>query len=167
LLEGFFFLRKKRINAIFKFTGEKRKKAFESYFEQLKEKIPRKELESHIRFEFLHKNELEGYYKDLFELMLGDKDFLLNLKVKENSDDFEGLLQVEGNAFSFLVEYTDKIRNNITHENEKFYIEGFESFEKVTNVFYFIMEQIVKKYEIHTGFSFNVKDKNILEDFTR
>lgn len=162
--ESYFISQEKRISSIFGNSDEKRKRAFSSYFKSIKATLEKKQLNSLIKFEFLHKNKLDGYYKDLFELMLGDRNFLSTIKLTEIKADFEGLLDVEGDAFTFLVEYTDKIRNSIAHENEKFQIEGFFSFEKVVDAFYIIISKMIEKYEEHTGFRFEIKADNILDE---
>lgn len=163
--ETYFISQERRISSIFDESDEKRKRAFSSYFKSIKGNLEKKQLNSLIKFEFLHKSKLDGYYKDLFELMLGDRDFLSNVKLTESKADFEGLLDVKGDAFTFLVEYTDKVRNSIAHENEKFQIEGFHSFEKVVDAFLAIISKIIQKYEAHTGFKFELKADNLLDEF--
>lgn len=169
LTEGFaraiFLSEEKRINYIFSASENKQTESFRSYFNLIKNKLSRKQIETHVRFEFLHKNKLNSYYKDLFELLAGDKDLLLNLKITENSNDFDGLLDVKGDALTFLSEYTDKIRNSIAHQNQEFFIDGFDSFEKIVDSFFLIIETIVEKYEKHTNFKFEKRDKNIITNF--
>ena len=57
------------------------------------------------------------------------------------------------------------VRNNIAHENQAFKIEGFSSFQKVTDAFLFIIESIVHKYEIYNGFLFEIDGKIFWTNF--
>jgi hypothetical protein len=160
-----FVSKEKRIKHIFETTEEKQIDSFKSYFELIKNDLTKEDLHNYIHFEFLHENKLNGYYKDLFEQIIGERDFLTNLKLKEDFNDFDGLINIQGDAFTFLREYTSKVRNNIAHENQAFKIEGFSSFQRVTDAFFFIIEAIVNKYQNYTGFSFEIDEKNILDEF--
>lgn len=160
-----FVSKEKRIKHIFETTGDKKTEAFNSYFELIKNDLTKEDLHNYIHFEFLHESKLNGYYKDLFEQIIGEREFLTNLKLKEEFNDFDGLIDIQGDAFTFLREYTMNVRNNIAHENQAFKIEGFSSFQKVTDAFLFIIESIVHKYEIYNGFPFEIDEKNILDEF--
>ena len=72
----------------------------------------------------------------------------------QHSENFDGLLdtEIQSDAATFLYEYTDKIRNNIAHENEKFKIGDISSFEEVVNTFEYIIIEITKKYKSYTRF---------------
>ena len=122
-------------------------------------------MEKHIRFEFLHESKLNGYYKDLFEQIIGERDFLTNLKLKEEFDDFKGLLDIEGDAFTFLREFTVNIRNNIAHRNQEFSIKGYYSFQKITDTFLFIMRELADRYEKYNSIKLEKNEKNMLSGF--
>lgn len=154
IAHSIFSEKERQIKYIFEDKNKNKKGSFDAYFHSLKETIDSNILEKHIRFEFLHKDKLNGYYKDLFQEILGDSDFLNNLNLTQNSEDFGGLLdtEIQSDAATFLYEYTDKIRNNIAHENEKFKIGDISSFEEVVNTFEYIIIEITKKYKSNTGF---------------
>ena len=62
--------------------------------------------------------------------------------------------------------YTDKIRNNIAHQNENFRIEEYSSFNQIVDTFYQIIQEICTKYTNYTGF--NLEDEvmnNMLDDY--
>uniref|UniRef100_UPI0015E15D09 hypothetical protein n=1 Tax=Campylobacter concisus TaxID=199 RepID=UPI0015E15D09 len=61
--------------------------------------------------------------------------------------------------------YTDKIRNNIAHVNEKFKVGEYSSFEDIVDAFYYIIVEINKKYKTNTGFDLEEKVRvNILDN---
>jgi len=154
IAHSIFSEKERHIKYIFDDKNKNKKESFDAYFHSLKETIDRNILEKHIRFEFLHKDKLNGYYKDLFQEILGDSDFLNDLILTQKSEDFGGLLdtEIQSDAATFLYEYTDKIRNNIAHENEKFKIGDISSFKEVVNTFEYIIIEINKKYKNNTGF---------------
>lgn len=165
---SYFLLLEKRIQSIFETSNvEKQKKAFNSYFSVIGKKLNKQELQKHIHFEFLHENKLNGYYRDLFEQLFNNRNFLDELKLKENIDGYEDLdvISVGEDANTFLKEYTSKIRNNIAHQNQKFVIKGY-TFKTVTEIFLFIIESMISAYEKNTGFQFILEEKNILDDFS-
>ena len=141
-------------------------KAFESHFTLLKNKLTKDLLIKHIKFKFLHKEELDKYYnKVLFKEILGDEKILYNIKLTEIEDFGEVLKTNTTNAFDFLFSYTEKIRNNIAHENDKFQIGEYSSFDKIVDAFYKIITEISKKYSDNTGYDLNIEIKNnILEN---
>ena len=156
-----------QIKFIFEDKNKDKNKSFDAFFKLLKENINKKTLERHIHFEFLHKDKLNGYYKDLFQEILGDSEFLSNLELTQNMDNFDGSLsrKIESDAATFLHEYTDKIRNNIAHVNEKFKVGEYSSFEDIVDAFYYIIVAINKKYKTNTGFDLEEKVKvNILDN---
>lgn len=155
----------KRIKGIFSKSGDAQSNAFRSYFETIKKNISKQKLEKHVRFEFLHESKLNGYYKDLFEQIIGERDFLTNLKLKEEFDDFKGLLDIEGDAFTFLREFTVNIRNNIAHGNQEFSIKGYYSFQKITDTFLFIMRELADRYEKYNSIKLEKNEKNMLSGF--
>lgn len=170
LCDGFacavFLANEKRIKHIFAVSEEQKTTAFKSYFETIKINISKQELSKYIHFEFLHENKLNGYYKDLFEQIIGEREFLSNLKLKEECNDYEGLIEIQGDAYTFLREFTKNVRNNIAHENQTFKIDGFYSFEKVTDSFLLIMKELRNRYQKHTGFTLQENEnKNLLSDF--
>ena len=64
-----------------------------------------------------------------------------------------------------LYEYTDKIRNNIAHENEKFKIGEYSSFDDIVDAFYCIIVKIDEEYRNNTGFDLEEEIKiNMLDD---
>lgn len=156
-----------QIKYIFDNRNKDQNKSFDTFFNWLTENFDKKTLETHIHFEFLHKDKLNGYYKDLFHEILGDSEFLSNLNLAQSVNDFGGLLseQIQSNAATFLYEYTDKIRNNIAHENEKFKIREFSSFDDIVDTFSYIISKINEEYKNKTGFDLEEKIKlNILDD---
>lgn len=155
----------KRINNIFNKTGENQLKDFNKYFQIIQNNLSKQDLAKYIHFEFLHESKLTGYYKDLFEQIIGEREFLTKLKLKEEFNDFDGLINIEGDAFTFLREYTMNVRNNIAHKNQTFKVDGFVSFDKVTDTFLFIMTELIKKYEKYNNFIFEENSKNILNEF--
>lgn len=168
IAHSIFSEKEKQIKYIFEDKNKKKNDSFDAYFRSLKETIDINILEKHIRFEFLHKDKLNGYYKDLFQEILGDNNFLNNLILTQKSEDFGGLLdtEIQSDAATFLYEYTDKIRNNIAHENEKFKIGDISSFEEVVNTFEYIIVEITKKYKSNTGFDLEEDAKyNMLDNY--
>lgn len=161
IAHSLFSKKESTIKFIFDDKNKNKNKSFDAFFKSLTENIDKKTLETHIHFEFLHKDKLNGYYKDLFQEILGDSEFLNNLELTQDIDDFGGLLnqQIQSNAATFLCEYTDKIRNNIAHENEKFKIGEYSSFDDIADAFYAIIVEIDKKYKSNTGFNLEEKIK--------
>lgn len=166
IAHSIFSEKERQIKYIFEDKNKNKKESFDAYFQSLTKTIDSNTLEKHIRFEFLHKDKLNGYYKDLFQEILGDSNFLNNLILKQHSDNFDGLLdtKIQSNAATFLYEYTDKIRNNIAHENEKFKIGDISSFEEVVNTFEYIIIEITKKYKSNTGFDLEEDAKHNMLD---
>ena len=102
------------------------------------------------------------------EVFIGDSNFLNDLIIIQKSEDFGGLLdtEIQSDAATFLYEYTDKIRNNIAHENEKFKIGDISSFEEVVDTFEYIIIEITKKYKSNTGFDLEENTKyNMLDNY--
>lgn len=167
IAQSYFLTNEKRVQSIFGTSdAEKQRKAFKSYFSNLKDSIDKKELKKHIHFEFLHESKLNGYYRDLFEQLFNNRQFLDDLKLNENIEGYENLevISIGEDANTFLKEYTSKIRNNIAHQNQKFVIKGY-SFQTITKSFLYIIESMINTYEVNTGFKFMYEEKNILEDF--
>ncbi len=173
LSEGFahsiFLARKKQIKHILDTTGNRSKNAFKGYFNLLKSNLPKETLKNHIHFEFPHEKKLNSYYKDLFQEILGDDNFLSNLKLSQTVADFtDGLLtqKLEEDAFTFLCNYITKIRNNIAHKNEDYIVEESSSFNKVVDTFYEIISKIAERYRTKTGFILtDTIEDNILDSF--
>lgn len=166
IAHAWFVQNEKQIVDIFS-NKKDRNKAFDSFFKMLKSNVDKKTLETHIHFEFLHKDKLNGYYKNLFQEILGDGDFLDKLQLVQNVEDFGELnKQSATNATTFLSIYTGKIRNNIAHQNENFRIEEYSSFNQIVDTFYQIIQEIYTKYTNYTGF--NLEDEvmnNMLDDY--
>lgn len=168
IAHSIYLMREKRILQIFDDKHKKDSKSFKNHFDFLTKNIDKQTLESYIHFEFLHKDKINGYYKDLFLEILGDREFLHNLKLTQKIGDFGNLLnqEIQSNAATFLCEYADKIRNSIAHENEKFKIEDYTSFNDIVDTFYTIIEEISNKYEKNNE-GFSLEDKieiNILDN---
>ena len=160
IAHSIFSEKEKQIKYIFEDKNKNKKESFDVYFHSLKENVDSNILEKHIRFEFLH--------KDLFQEILGDSNFLNDLIIIQKSEDFGGLLdtEIQSDAATFLYEYTDKIRNNIAHENEKFKIGDISSFEEVVDTFEYIIIEITKKYKSNTGFDLEENAKyNMLDNY--
>jgi len=167
IAHSLFSNKESQIKFIFDDKNKNKNRSFDTFFKWLTENLDKKTLETHIHFEFLHKDKLNGYYKDLFQEILGDSEFLNNLELTQNVDDFGGLLnkQIQSNAATFLYEYTDKIRNNIAHENEKFKIGEYSSFDDIVDAFYSIIVKIDEEYRNNTGFDLEKEIKiNMLDD---
>lgn len=165
IAHSMFLSKKKHIMDIFQRNDSK--KAFDAIFNEMRKEIKAETLKNHIRFEFLHKDKLNGHYKDLFQEILGDSDFLDKIKIELDN----GLVsdvdkKWNSNAATFLYQYTDEIRNNIAHENEKFKISDISSFEQVVDIFQSIIVNISERYKSHTGFDLE-KDtsKNLMDNF--
>ncbi len=150
------------------FDGRNNKKSFLNHFNSLKKDISKETLKAHVRFEFLHKNNLNGYYKDLFQEILGDKDFLNNLQLADNEEELKNKIDIliQEDAFKFLSDYVDNIRNNIAHQNEKFRMDTKYQFNKIVDNFYKIILEITEKYKYHTNFDLDINPgDNILDNF--
>lgn len=120
--------------------------SFSNIKKLLYEDLHQKELTNYIRFEFLHKDKLEKHYPALFEQILGEKEFLDNLRLEfktEDLPDIEFILVQD--AKDFIHFYTDKIRNNIAHQNNIFSVGG-DSFEDCVKHFKKITENIYDKF---------------------
>lgn len=166
IAHSIFSEKERQIKYIFEDKNKNKKASFDAYFHTLKETIDSNTLEKHIRFEFLHKDKLNGYYKDLFQEILGDSDFLSNLVLTQKIEVFGEQLdtKIQRDAATFLYEYTDKIRNNIAHENEKFKIREY-SFDDIADAFYSIIIKIDEQYRNNTGFDLEEEIKiNMLDD---
>lgn len=107
IAHSLFSSKSSQIKFIFNDKNKDKNKSFDAFFKSITENIDKKTLETHIHFEFLHKDKLNGYYKDLFQEILSDSKFLNNLKLTQNIDDFGGSLdkQIQSNAATFLHEY--------------------------------------------------------------
>lgn len=166
IAHSIFSEKERQIKYIFEDKNKNKKASFDAYFHTLKETIDSNTLEKHIRFEFLHKDKLNGYYKDLFQEILGDSDFLSNLVLTQKIEVFGEQLdtKIQRDAATFLYKYTDKIRNNIAHENEKFKIREY-SFDDIADAFYSIIIKIDEQYRNNTGFDLEEEIKiNMLDD---
>ncbi len=158
--KAFFMGHQKQINKILE-NKERNEDAFKSYFKKIKENIKKEELEKYIFFKFLHESNLKGYYKDLFEQILGDRDFLSNLELN-NIDEYADIEIINStNANNFLIHYVEEIRNSIAHQNQEFKV-GELPFKIVIAHFLFIIEKMIKKYEEHTNFEFGRISINLL-----
>lgn len=173
LTEGFaqsiFLSHEKRIMNIFTVDKDKSKTAFSSYFKLMNENLPKEILRNHIKFEFLHESKLNTYYKNLFLEILGDSEFLSKICLTEDEEDYGGLLdkEISSDANKFLSEYTNKVRNNIAHENDRFSIGDYASFRFVVNAFTKIIKEMAKSYEQKTGFKLEDNlGTNLLDEFT-
>lgn len=171
IAHSIFIEKEKQIRYIFDDKNKNKERAFDAYFRTLKDDISSDILQKHIRFEFLHKDKLNGYYKDLFQEILGDGEFLNNLILIKKSEEFKSEefkdileIKIQSNATTFLDNYTEKIRNNIAHENEKFRIEN-SSFEEIVNTFEYIIVEINEKYISNTGFDLGKNQYNMLDDY--
>lgn len=162
----YFLEYEKNIERIFNHSGEPQIDAFRHYFGRVKASIPSKELKKHIRFEFLHESKLNGYYKDLFDQIIGERNFLTELKI-EQSHEFETFfkMEIEWDAYTFLREFTKKVRNNIAHQNQEFKIDGFSSFESITNTFLFIIRELINRYEKYNEVKLTEYSENIMAQF--
>lgn len=145
-------------------------KAFSSYFKNLNNKISRETLQKYIHFDYLHKNKLNGYYKHLFKVLLGDEDFLKKVKLSEINEVFDDSLsqEVSIDASTFLADSTEKVRNRIAHANNKFEVKSYSSFStfsKITDNFYKIILELAGQYYKHTRFALDKNvERNLLED---
>lgn len=163
-----FLKQQKRIDRIFNNNDSESKEAFKAYFKILKEPLSKEILSEHIHFEFLHKNKLNGYYKILFNELLGKPNFLNDLKILIKKNEVSEVKhEVSTDAFTFLTDYTENIRNNIAHKNSIFKIEEEHlNFNVIIDSFYEIISKIKVQYEEHNNFELTrcVQD-NILDSF--
>lgn len=163
-----FLKQQKRIDRIFNNNDSESKEAFKAYFKILKEPLSKEILSEHIHFEFLHKNKLNGYYKILFNELLGKPNFLNDLKILIKKNEVSEVKhEVSTDAFTFLTDYTENIRNNIAHKNSIFKIEEEHlNFNVIIDSFYEIISKIKVQYEKHNNFELTrcVQD-NILDSF--
>ncbi|HFI0831842.1 TPA: hypothetical protein ACGOYI_001610, partial [Streptococcus suis] len=120
----------------------------------------------YIKFEFLHKNKLENHYPALFEQILGERSFLDNLSLEFQTEDLPNLeFKSVQNAKDFIYFYTDKIRNNIAHQNSTFSVGG-DSFEDCVKHFKVITLKIFNKFveynELYTADDLDLR-QNIID----
>ena len=163
-----FLKQQKHIDRIFNNNDSESKEAFKAYFKILKEPLSKEILSEHIHFEFLHKNKLNGYYKVLFNELLGKPNFLNDLKILiKKNEDSEVIHEVNTDAFTFLTDYTKNIRNNIAHKNSIFKIEEEHlSFDIIIDSFYEIISKIKVQYEEYNNFKLiRCVQDNILDNF--
>lgn len=163
-----FLKQQKHIDRIFNNNDSESKEAFKAYFKILKEPLSKEILSEHIHFEFLHKNKLNGYYKVLFNELLGKTNFLNDLKILiKKNEDSEVKHEVNTDAFTFLTDYTKNIRNNIAHKNSIFKIEEEHlSFDIIIDSFYEIISKIKVQYEEYNNFKLiRCVQDNILDNF--
>lgn len=169
LNEGFaraYILDKEReIDHIFDPNEIKSKNAFSRYFNGLKEPLSKAELTRYVHFEFLHESKLTNYYGMLFDQILGNKDFLKEIKIPFSSPSFDaGVEQVTTlDAHTFLLMYCSKIRNNIAHDNSNFNVSEI-LFPDMIDCFIKIMESMKESYESYTGFNLSTDiEQNLLD----
>ena len=68
------------------------------------------------------------------------------------------------NALQFLIDFTDKVRNNIAHENSEFILSDDEyGFDSVVSRFLQIIKSIEETYMLHTGFEISLPQENLLD----
>lgn len=172
---GIFLKQQKHIDRILNKSESDSRNAFKSFFKLLKEPLTKEILTEHIHFEFLHKNKLNSYYKTLFNELVGKENFLNDLKVPiKRNEDSKVKHEVNTDAYTFLINYTEKIRNNIAHKNnifkikeEYFTIEGeYLDFNIIIDNFYKIIREIKIQYEKYNKFKLTrcIQD-NILDSF--
>jgi hypothetical protein len=148
--------------------GKNSDKSYEYCYKIFNEPLSKEDLNTYIHFDYLHANKLDNYYSKLFRQLLGEDDFLKNLKLVEKNNDLDTNLmqEINENAFGFIKNYTNDIRNNIAHNNSGFIINSNYSFNKVADNFIFIMTQMKMKYEKNTGYNLNIKtENNIMDNF--
>lgn len=161
-----FLSHEKRISDLFNKTPDNQIGAFNSYYNTLKSNFTANQLKGYIRFEFFHESKLNGYYKDVFEQVLGDRDFLNNLMINTGIDSLSSSLETRQrqNALQFLIDFTGKVRNNIAHENSEFILSDDEyGFDSVVSLFLQIIKSIEETYMLHTGFEISLPQKNLLD----
>ena len=67
IAHSLFSNKESQIKFIFDDKNKDKNKSFDTFFKWLTEDVDKKTSETHIHFEFLHKDKLNGYYKDLFQ----------------------------------------------------------------------------------------------------
>lgn len=165
-----FMLEKERecqINNIYNGNEEKSKKAFKAYFKKIKEPLSKEDLSKYVRFEFLHDSKLNTHYRMIFNQILGDPDFLENIRITKKQD-YENINQeITKTGLQFISDYCQSIRNNIAHNNDKFFISAdnsFVEFSDIIDAFMQIMHRMKEKYESHTGFDLSLSiNENIID----
>ena len=154
----------KRIIDLFNKSSDNQSDAFRSYYESLKNNFTANQLRGYIRFEFFHENKLNGYYKDLFEQVLGNREFLTELMITTCDDNLSPILETRQSASQFLIEFTDKVRNNIAHENSEFVLSDDDyDFNSVIYRFLQIVKSIEDAYIAYTAFEISLPKKNLLD----
>lgn len=159
------FLRhERRIIDLFNKSSDNQVHAFRSYYMSLKDNFTANQLKGYIHFEFFHENKLNGYYKDLFEQVLGNREFLTELMIDTCDDNLSSILETRQSASQFLIEFTDKVRNNIAHENSEFVLSDDDyDFNSVIYRFLQIVKGIEDTYIAHTGFDISLPQENLLD----
>ena len=163
IAKNIFLSHEPHINSVFHKKSDKQKKAFNSFYSKIKENYSKSDLEPFIHFEFLHKSKLDGYYKDVFEQILGDPDFLDNLMVEVTIDDAGVTRKIRESASKFLSDFTEQVRNNIAHENSEFRMPEQYSFDSVIERFLQIVKNFEDSYETYTKFEITKTSNNLLE----
>lgn len=154
----------KRIIDLFNRSSDNQSDAFRSYYKSLKNNFTVNQLRGYIRFEFFHENKLNGYYKDLFEQVLGNREFLTELMINPCDDNLSPILETRQSASQFLIEFTGKVRNNIAHENSEFVLSDDDyDFNSVIYRFLQIVKGIEDAYIDHTGFEISLPKENLLD----
>lgn len=158
-----FLSHQSRINAVFNSKLDQQNRAFNSFYSMLKDTYCKSDLEPFIHFEFLHKSKLDGYYKDIFAQILGDPDFLDNLMVEVTIDDAGLTSKTRESASKFLSEFTEQVRNNISHENSEFRMPEQYSFDSVIERFLQIVKNFEDTYKTYTKFEITKTSDNLLD----
>lgn len=154
----------RRIIDLFNKSSDNQSDAFRSYYESLKNNFTANQLRGYIRFEFFHENKLNGYYKDLFEQVLGNREFLTELMITTCDDNLSPILETRQSASQFLIEFTGKVRNNIAHENSEFVLSDDDyDFNSVIYRFLQIVKSIEDAYIAYTGFEISLPKENLLD----
>ncbi|VTY44234.1 MAE_28990/MAE_18760 family HEPN-like nuclease [Veillonella atypica] len=154
----------RRIKDLFNKSSDNQVEAFCSYYRSLKNNFTANQLRSYIRFEFFHEHKLNGYYKDLFEQVLGNREFLTELMITTCDDNLNPILETRQSASQFLVEFTGKVRNNIAHENSEFVLSDDDyDFNSVIYRFLQIVKGIEDAYIKYTGFEISLPKENLLD----
>lgn len=139
-----------RFNNIYSDNKRESIRAFNAYFEKIKNPLSQEELSKYIKFKFFHKDVLDKHYNVLFKQILGDGEFLRNIKITTTSkDEIHQEINIDG--LTFIADFCDKVRNNIAHKNNSHTISEY-SLQETIRGFEYIMEQIYNRYRNHTGF---------------
>lgn len=145
--------------------SENKKKSFNKIYNLITAPIEEGVLSQYICFKFLHKEELNSHYSQIFQELLGDAYFLRSFKVEIIKDVLSNSLETQFSlsAFDFIATYADEVRNAIAHQNDSF--ASNYSFNESVDSFLKIIKEIHKQYVLYTSYTLTQAKENLLDAF--